>query len=164
MVSAHKAAFGICRKTPGPPSLAFSSYRQVWATQLWERGNCVAGGARGLRNPRLLWLRRRGPATLHTTRGGQSSSCRQLAQSLPSVAPVYSIPRMTVTCPHLCLTLSLTLKQLLVGHVIRPGARSLLTGPFLSSICSDVQDSKETLVLKGAALCGVVRDSAPTSS
>lgn len=46
------------------------------------------------------------------------------------------------------------MKQLLVGHVVRPGARALLTGTFLSSICSDVQDSKETLVLKGAALCG----------
>lgn len=100
--------------------------------------------------------------SLHTTQGGQSSSCRQSALTLPSLASVYSIPRMMVARPHLCLTRSLTLKQVLIGHVVRPGARALLTGTFLSSICSDVQDSEGTLALKWAALCG--EGLTPTSS
>lgn len=147
MVSAHKGAFGICRKNPGPlegflPTGRFGPHSfGKGETLCWWRGW-------GLWNPRLLWLSRRGPASLHTTQGRRSSSCRQLALSLPSLASVYSILRMMVARPYLCLTLSLTLKQLLVGHVVRPGARALLTGTFLSSICSDVQDSEETLALK----------------
>lgn len=85
-------------------------------------------------------------------RAGKSSSYMQPAQSSPFLAPLHSTPGCS---PHLHLAFSLTLNLLLVGHAVRPGARALLMGNFLTLAVLMFRTVKnQAPVLKGSALCG----------